>query len=179
MLVGGADADLLDGGDGYDRVFYIASPEAVIVNLSDNLPERGGHAEGDVLVSIEMLIGSLFADTLIGDAGNNSFRGLAGADTIDGRGGDADRVLYDASLTAVTVNLFDDLPERGGNAEGDVLRNIEDIYGSPHDDRLTGDSNANYFWGDDGEDVINGRGGIDRVFYTTIEEALSPSTGLV
>ena len=49
----------------------------------------GGSAEGDVLTSIEGLIGSYYNDYLVGDAQYNEFYGHNGADILDGgEGGD-------------------------------------------------------------------------------------------
>ncbi|MEO1641947.1 MAG: calcium-binding protein, partial [Pseudomonadota bacterium] len=54
-------ADTIDGGEGIDTVDYSASNAAIQVpNGSLNL--TGGHAEGDVLTSVETLIGSSFDD---------------------------------------------------------------------------------------------------------------------
>ncbi|EHI49213.1 putative hemolysin-type calcium-binding region [SAR116 cluster alpha proteobacterium HIMB100] len=180
---GGAGADLLDGGAGFDQVSYVNSPAGVIVSLSDNLAERGGHAEGDVLVSVEMLIGSHFADRLTGNAENNVLRGLGGVDILDGAGGD-NEANYFGSKKGVTVSLSDltvagddhptrTNPQSGGDAEGDVLINIQHIYGSDHNDVLTGDDKDNIFWGRGGADSIDGRGGFDWVYYTTIDTPLS------
>ena len=194
-LFGGAGADLLDGGAGFDQVSYINSPAGVIVSLSDltaatddvptrTKPQSGGHAEGDILVSVEMLIGSHFADRLTGNAENNVLRGLGGADILDGGGGD-NEANYFGSKKGVTVSLSDltaatdddptrTNPQSGGDAEGDVLINIHHIYGSDHNDVLTGDDKDNIFWGRGGADSIDGRGGFDWVYYTTIDTPLSP-----
>jgi hypothetical protein len=36
-----------------------------------------------------------------------------------------------------------DRPRQGGDAQGDTLTGIENLYGSDHDDHLTGDAGAN------------------------------------
>ncbi len=73
----------------------------------------GGDAEGDVLISIEDLTGSAYADTLIGssvanllrgDDGDDILRGGAGADILDGGAG-FDLIGYADSIKGVTVNL--------------------------------------------------------------------------
>ena len=51
-LDGGAGADTLKGGDGIDLAAYWGSDVAVEVRLYDGFAQ-GGHAEGDVLDSIE------------------------------------------------------------------------------------------------------------------------------
>ena len=44
----------------------------------------GGDAEGDTLTSIENIIGSDYADLIIGDSQNNSLNGGSGNDTLYG-----------------------------------------------------------------------------------------------
>lgn len=44
----------------------------------------------------------------------------------------------------------------GGYTEGDTLRGIEHIYGSHHDDALTGNPGRNYLTGRDGDDRLYG-----------------------
>jgi trimeric autotransporter adhesin len=51
----------------------------------------------------------------------------------------------------------------GGDAEGDTLVNIENLYGSRHDDELYGNDQANVLWGMEGNDFINGGGGGDEI----------------
>ena len=70
-LVGGAGADYLDGGSGTDVADYATSGAGVTVNLTTGTG-LGGDAQGDVLVNIENLVGSLFNDVLTGNTGNNS-----------------------------------------------------------------------------------------------------------
>jgi Ca2+-binding RTX toxin-like protein len=86
-LDGEAGADRLEGGDGSDQAYYGASDAAVTVNLTTGTGS-GGHAQGDVLVSVEKVSGSAYGDTLTGEAGSNELFGLAGNDTLRGMAGD-------------------------------------------------------------------------------------------
>ena len=180
-LEGGAGADDLDGGAGRDRVSYEAS--AVGVSLAWNgsrIIGSGGDAEGDVLASIEYLVGSAFADVLtanplagstlqgnagddilIGGTGSDFLLGDAGADRLLGLGG-RDGTSYVTSRGAVRVDLAAGTA-RGGDAEGDVLVSIEDVMGSAFADVLEGTSGANRLAGWIGDDVIDGRGGDDEL----------------
>ncbi len=90
LLIGGQGGDTLDGGDGVDTASYAASTEAVSVDLLTG-QGQGGHAAGDTFVRIENLVGSLFGDTLTGDAAANQFDAGDGADVLSGGGG-ADRL---------------------------------------------------------------------------------------
>ncbi|NVO29518.1 hypothetical protein HJ526_19025 [Donghicola sp. C2-DW-16] len=86
FFAGDTGADLFDGGDGKDIVDYRDSTAGVTISL-DGTTGSGGHAEGDVLTSIEKLRGSNFDDALLGSAGNDTIWGHKGSDTIDGGAG--------------------------------------------------------------------------------------------
>ncbi len=189
VLSGGNGADTLNGGEGADFSVYLSSGSAVDVNLTTGIGS-GGSAEGDVLNSIENLIGSLFGDTLTGDGGTNRLDGDAGDDILNGEGGNdvllggaggdtlnggdgQDLASYFLSDAAVAINLEDGTTS-GGDADGDTLTSIENILGSNFDDILTGDAGDNVlsgvagddrFDGGDGADQINGGDGNDTVTY--------------
>lgn len=82
-LSGGADGDTLDGGAGSDTAQYLLSNAAVTVGINAGGTVTGGHATGDVLIGIENLTGSSFADTLFGNSLQNSLRGSGGADSLN------------------------------------------------------------------------------------------------
>jgi Ca2+-binding RTX toxin-like protein len=85
---GGAGADRIDGGLGQDRASYAYSNSEVDVDLTRlGAAQVGGDAQGDVLLGIEDITGSDFADRLQGSSANNEFSGGRMADYINGRGG--------------------------------------------------------------------------------------------
>ena len=155
LLEGLGGADVINGGENRDWAVYTESPEPVMVDLSDNNTEKGGDAAGDTLISIENLRGSAHDDTLTGDDGENRLEGGVGADTLDGGAG-RDWAVYNHSDAPVMVDLSDDLTEKGGDAAGDTLYNIERLRGSRFDDTLTGDENRNVLQGGAGKDTLNG-----------------------
>ncbi|MCY4210815.1 MAG: FG-GAP-like repeat-containing protein [Gammaproteobacteria bacterium] len=175
-LYGNTGADRLDGGGGMDWASYLGSSAGVRVNLMAGTA-GGGEAEGDMLIAIENLIGSGYADMLRGDGLANVLYGLEGADELYGNGGDdvlqggagADRLdggsgidtlSYQGSDEGVAVDFSRDTSE-GGHAEGDVITNVENITGSDYDDYLIGDDGANRLVGGEGDDSLIGRGGKD------------------
>ena len=178
VLEGGAGADRLNGGAGVDVVSYRASDEGVTVDLAEGAGE-GGHAEGDVITSIENLVGSDYEDVLTGDDNTNHLEGgdgdddligSDGADRLDGGGGE-DWIKYWPSDMGVTVNLQEGSGE-GGDAEGDVIVDVENVMGSRYPDILIGDSGDNFLDGLDGNDDLRagagndwlgGRAGADRL----------------
>ncbi len=87
LIEGLGGADTINGGAGIDTVTYWNSNAAVFVQLGA-ATQSGGHAEGDVLSSIENLDGSDgYGDILIGDSGDNRLRGFGGDDIFFGRNG--------------------------------------------------------------------------------------------
>ncbi|MCC0049839.1 MAG: cadherin domain-containing protein, partial [Rhodobiaceae bacterium] len=157
LLIGGAGADTITGGTGTDTADYSASASAVTVNLATNV-NTGGDAQGDSITGVENVIGSSYDDSLTGDAGDNIIRGGAGADTIDGGTG-TDTADYTGSA-AVTINLATNT-HSGGDAAGDSLTGIENVYGSSFGDSLTGGAGVNELYGFDGDDTLDGGAGDD------------------
>ncbi|NUA97985.1 calcium-binding protein, partial [Azospirillum melinis] len=87
--------------------------------------------------------------------------GGAGADTLLGGEG-TDTADYAASAGGVAVDLAAGTAA-GGDAEGDVLSDIENLTGSDHDDLLVGDANGNLLDGRGGNDTLIGLGGADTL----------------
>ncbi len=185
-VAGGLGADVLKGGDGIDLADYSASSAGVTVNLSLGTG-LGGDAEGDTLSGIENLTGSKFADNLTGDAGKNLISGGDGNDHLYGSGGGdvfdggagVDWIDYRNSTAAVYVNLALGIG-KGGFAEGDTYKNIEDIRGSKFGDTLIGDDNANVIYAGKGQDIIQAGGGNDKIYsgggYDTIDGGAGADT---
>ncbi len=168
FLYGSAEQELIEGGSGSDWVFYTDSDAGIVADLSTFAPASGGYAEGDIFVSIENIVGSAFADTLIGndadniirgDGGDDILLGGVGADAIDGGTG-LDMASYVNSQSGVSVHLSI-ARGYGGDAEGDSLSAIEQIQGSDFDDHLSGDAADNMLFGMEGDDILIGRGGND------------------
>jgi serralysin len=168
-LIGGTGADALIGGGGNDTASYLNSVLGVNIDLTTGLAS-GGDAQGDTFVGISNLIGSIYNDTLtgtagintlIGGGGNDRLNGGVGADILNGDGG-IDYAEYYYSSTGVTVNLKTNV-NTGGDAQGDVLFNIEVIHGSNFVDNITGDDGNNTLYGNNGNDTLNGGLGNDTV----------------
>ncbi|WP_295531335.1 calcium-binding protein [Novosphingobium sp. Chol11] len=187
FLRGGGGADTLSGGGGFDTADYSDSTAAVSV-LLDGTAANGGFAQGDVLTSIEAIVGSSFNDTLVGSNsaetltggdgndtlggfvgddtllggnGNDTMTGGTGADTADG-GADTDSFSYAASTGGVTAYL-DGTVGAGNEATGDRLSNIEILIGSGFDDTLFGTGGAETLQGGNGNDALVGGAGADML----------------
>jgi Ca2+-binding RTX toxin-like protein len=193
LLRGNAGADLIRAvrADTGATADYAADPGAVRVNLSlldqeiagETLAGQtalDGFGDTDLFILIQAARGSAFADTmiggttadtLIGGAGADSLRGAegddvleggAGADVLAGGTGARDQASHAAAAAAVKASLA--APGTGtGDAAGDSYTGIEDLGGSPFDDTLIGDSNANQLIGRVGDDDLQGLGGADTL----------------
>ena len=81
------------------------------------------------------------------------------------------RSIYRDSNEAVTIDLSVALAT-GGFATGDTLSGIENVWGSAHDDTLSGDGGANMLWGSAGTDLLKGNGGADTFQFSHRQEEL-------
>ena len=131
-LDGGAGADTLNGWFGPSYASYADSPAGLTASLIDPFANTGD-AAGDVYLNIHRLLGSPFADTLVGDnvgdvlnggAGNDTIVGGSGKDTIIGGPG-ADTLTGGAGADVFRYNA----PSEGGDtitdfsvAQGDILQ---------------------------------------------------------
>ncbi|MGO4126826.1 calcium-binding protein [Inquilinus sp. YAF38] len=190
VLVGGAGADRLygdfpggPGGVGVDTADYSASTAGVTVDLISGTG-LGGDAQGDTLFQIDNLVGSALADRLIagaganaltGGAGDDALHGGAGADALDGGSG-IDQVDYRGSAAAVTVDLQAHTAT-GGDAQGDVLTGVENLFGSSFDDHLTGDDGRTILGGGNGADTLAGNGGDDSLAGEAGDDSLDGGDG--
>ena len=158
-LEGGPGADTLNGGGGTDTASYAGATAAVTVDLTESGRGRGD-AAGDRFDGIERYLGSAHDDTFIASAAVETIDGGEGTGTDDG----VDTVSYARSRGGVEVDLTDtdgqdastDYDNADNFARGDTLTDIENIIGSPDDDILTGDGNANVIDGGRGDDILTG-----------------------
>jgi Ca2+-binding RTX toxin-like protein len=201
LLQGGTGADTLIGGAGIDTIDY-NGPAGVTLNLT-TLAVSGGEAQGDVIAAdIENVQGTNLddaltgaatdnalsgfdgndtlsgldgADKLNGGAGNDVLRGGVGADALDGSAG-TDTAMYSEGSIGVTVDLLAGTG-LGGNAQGDTLADIENVYGSHGNDAITGNDASNGLVGSDGNDTLSGGSGVDTLLGDTGNDVLRGGAG--
>ncbi|MDH4478602.1 MAG: DUF4347 domain-containing protein [Rhodoferax sp.] len=184
---GGAGDDTIDGGGGYfDFAEFTDATGGVTVVLSGggNGTATGAGVGTDTLKSIQGILGSNYADSITGSAstgnalaGSELFRGNGGNDTIDGGAG-FDWAFYDRSTAGVVVTLGDTVDGTASDGLGgtDVLRSIEGVRGSDFNDTLTGGNRTDaveIFEGREGNDVIDGKGGLDTAWYKNSRAGVS------
>lgn len=168
-LFGDAGNDILDGGYGSDWLYGGTGDDAL----------WGGDER-------DFLYGEDGEDLLCGGAGNDELDGGGGKDRLEGRTGDdllegglgadyldggegEDCAYYFNSTEGVTVELNTGSGS-GGDAEGDVLVNIESVVGSPQADWICGDANDNRLNGAGGQDVLLGGDGDDMLGFCDLPE---------
>ncbi len=118
-----------------------------------------GTAAGDVIENSGAGGTTANADRVDAGAGNDFIIGGGGSDVYNGSLG-LDTVFYRDSAVGVNVDLATSLG-RGGDAESDVLINIENLMGSIHNDTLLGSDVENSIAAGQGNDSLTGLGGSD------------------
>ena len=165
---GYAEGDILRSiedasGSGFDDVIVGSDADNIILGRGGDDAIEGG-AGDDVLYGDDDYIWETGDDVLIGGDGNDYLYGGRGADVLDGGDG-SDTVAYHYSVTGgVTINLATQTAS-DGDAEGDVIRNFENVEGTRNQDVLIGDANDYQIWGSEGGDFIDGGAGTDTARY--------------
>ncbi len=118
----------------------------------------------------DLLLGEAGNDTLVGGEGDDTLIGGEGADALHGDAG-MDYADYSDSSAGVNVTL-DAGSGAGGTAEGDSYSGVDGVIGSDYNDTIVGfdtqgtspsDTFTNVFYGNDGNDLLDGRGGDDEL----------------
>ena len=146
-IEGGAVADTLRGGD-TGTIFEGKQGNDTIYGGAGNDIIFGG--DGD--------------DVIYAGPGDDYIYGGNGADIVDGGNG-TDTLAFkgDGSLRqGVTIDLIIGIG-KGGDAEGDSFKSIENVYGTIHKDSLIGSDSDNKLYGLEGEDTLSTRGGDDKL----------------
>lgn len=153
-------AQLASGGDAEGDIFEVD-------NINDKryaIENIEGSSRDDILVGNDadnVLDGGQGSDILWGGKGNDLLFGGPGGDIFDGGDGE-DGTTYINSFGAVLINL-ETGKAQGGDAEGEMLTNIEDVQGSTLNDVLIGNNSANKLDGAAGDDHITGGSGADML----------------
>jgi uncharacterized repeat protein (TIGR01451 family) len=158
-LVGMGGNDTLIGGAGFDYVAYDLDATGVTVDLATGTGTDGAGGT-DSYEGIEGIVGSVWADTLTGDAKANEIYPLGGDDVAAGGGG-FDYVRFDFSDAPVTVSLRDGVVAGEG---ADSVSGFEGVVATPFADRSTGNGVVNWLYGRGGNDKLYGLSGADRFY---------------
>lgn len=177
LLDGGAGADGLYGGDGIDTASYAEAGSGVTVNLATRSANTGD-AAGDSYSSIENLLGSSFADVLVGNDAANSISGGFGADRMHGGGGNdtyfvensGDQVIeaagggMDTIMTTIafTLGATDEIETLIADGQASIA-----LTGNAFANTIVGNAGANKIHGGLGNDILSGGSGKDVFVFDT------------
>lgn len=188
---GNSSNNVINGGDGVDTVDYSQAGNplgiGVIVKLAattelDRNTLTGGT---DTLISIENVIGSVYRDSLYGDASSNVLTGLAGNDYLDGGAG-ADTLTGGIGDDTYVYDPLDTIVELANEGSDTVLssvsyvlsgNNLENVRlaagttninatGSALNNALRGNAGNNIFTGGAGNDSLDGDAGVDTAAFS-------------
>ena len=180
VVTGTSEEDVIDGGGSGDTMSGGLGGDIYIVdNVGDVVIENSGEGIDTVKSSVTYTLGNdvenltltglsninasgnALDNTIIGNTKNNIITGGAGADTLDGGAG-TDTVDYSTDTTGVNVNLLTSAVS-GGDAQGDVIANFENVTGGSGNDSIVGNSSNNVIFGGDGTDILDGGAGNDAI----------------
>jgi Ca2+-binding RTX toxin-like protein len=165
-VYGGDGNDTIYGLGGNDNLFGEDGRDKLYGSIGNDWLE-GGRNHDDLFGgdNDDVLFGGAGDDELYGENDSDFLDGGAGADRLDGGDG-IDWASYYYSDEGVRVSLNPFLligGNSGGDAEGDILVNIEYLVGSRYGDELYGNDQANLVYGMEGDDVLVGGGGGDQL----------------
>lgn len=190
-MYGNLGSDQLSGNDGNDVLYGD--------NVGNTHTTNDGHNTLDGGAGSDTLYAGDSGDTLIGGAGNDTLYGAAGADilvggtgddTLDGGGGGGIDIADYRNATAKVVitstsplnpNDTGDLTTgtQSGSEGTDIITNtVEVVYGSSgYGDTITGNANANTFYGWGGNDTISGGLGDDTIYGGMGDDTIAGNAG--
>lgn len=145
QLVLGAGGINLNGDDDADiTTSGVENYTASGADGDDLVSAAGGQGTGSALTNPSSLQGDQGDDRLWSGLGNDTIGGGTGIDTLN----------FAAATTGIAVSLAVATAQNTGGAGTDTITGIRNVDGTPFDDTLTGDGQAN---------VLRGLGGADRL----------------
>jgi Ca2+-binding RTX toxin-like protein len=178
---GGTGADVMVGTK--HRDVYRAGPGGDVIRGRLGLDFVDGEEGSDRIVGgrrDDWMVGGSEDDQLAGGRGDDKLepgdyagsRRLIGDDVVRGGAG-VDTVAYPEMYRAVgvRVDLAEGLATRAGH---DLLYSIENASGGAGSDELLGSNVRNFLSGGEGDDLLRGRGGRDRLDPDNTEDDFAP-----
>lgn len=175
VLIGNGGDDYIYGGSGDDIIYgddMPNDPHGVVTDQPGSDHLYGGQGKDRIFggPKTDWLFGGEDADHLDGEEDDDYLDGGPGPDVLHGGSG-IDTAMYQNSKTGVRVNLANGTGF-GGDAEGDILVDIENVIGSDFDDQIIGNDKNNvirsgpgndYIFAGPGDDDIHGGKGNDEL----------------
>jgi Ca2+-binding RTX toxin-like protein len=180
--------DVITGGVGdHDIAKYGLTPAGIRLNLRAGRVQADGARFAGGVLGIEEVIGTGFADHLVGAVRDEEMAGGAGNDVIDGRGGqdrlrggaDIDTVTYQSAAARVRLGVVIGraVVGEGDGENADFIREFEIYIGSKFDDELTGSDASEKLVGGVGDDTLRGGGDGDTFEGGPGDDTIHPGEG--
>lgn len=187
-------------GNGNTRLAFVNATGGVTVDIAAGTDSGDLSTGSDTFSGVNAIQASMFDDTIFGSnstASTETFAGLGGNDTIDGRGG-FDLATYNNiyfSTGPVTVNMGAGTATGDASVGNDTLRSIEAIQGTNFNDvydastfgtgaalNIGNNGTFNQFEGIGGNDAVTGNGNTRMIYSSaaagvTIHLAAGTATG--
>jgi Ca2+-binding RTX toxin-like protein len=182
LLIGDANANVIKGGDGYDRIYGEGGDDGLTGGNGNDLLQGGDGNDvirGDGFAAApgnDYLYGNAGDDVLGGDGGSDFLDGGAGADVLDGADG-YDTANYGDAASGVSIDLTANSSTWTGDAHGDTLISIEAFDLTDFADVFRGDGADNTIISRAGNDQLFGGGGNDRLVAGAGNDILSGGLG--
>lgn len=173
---GSEGSDLIDGGDGFDEIYYGRLEAGIDMNLqSGQVTKAGGGV--DTLLNIESFWASNYDDTITGSTLGDRITAEDGDDNITGRGG-IDTIDAGAGNDTVNAGVSSDTV-MGGDGDDNITAGdgFDQIYGEAGNDTLRGNAGNDMLDGGAGDDIIQGGIGADMLFGGDDNDTLTGADG--
>jgi len=203
LIEGKGGADIIVGGShnsNGDTASYVSSESGISINLALMEAQSGGDADGDILIGVENVIGTSYADHFRGSREINYFAGGDEYDYfyVEGDGTNSNGDTYDGGffwndlidfsgafdLGAIQGEADDSLRFKidlglgyalaGSNFWLNIL-NIEDVVGSDYSDVVYGNLGTNFLIGGNGDDTFFFSVGGDTIYGSGFQTDYSDS----
>lgn len=171
----GDGADVYDGGAGYDTISYLWSDRGLTIDLTVATPQAGGYGDLDLVLNMEGVIGTPYADTFSGTDQANKFWGSTGDDVLTGRGG-ADELTGGGGNDHLDGGDGDDLLTGGVYAD-DPSAGDDTLIGGAGNDTLISGQGADSLTGGTGNDILIGGAGDDTLIGGAGDDILDGGAG--
>lgn len=177
-LTGMAGDDVIRGFDGDDSLFGNRGDDEISGGIGDDYIEAG---LGDDLVyggaGADVLLGFAGNDLMFGQLGDDTLKGGAGADELSGNEGD-DIVQGGSGHDTLFGQAGDDAMNGGsGNDTMDGGAGNDSLFGGTGDDIMTGGTGNDLLKGNEGDDTLSGDAGNDILAGQSGNDVLNGNAG--